>query len=195
LRDDSLKFTQAFSIPTNYFESFSQQLVKKITNATETELELRELAPSLVSLRKENPFSVPLNYFEQINFKKPKATAKVFEMFKSKNLFRYAAAACIISILYFSYISTNTVEKNNALATNINVEKTNNLSVEGMVSYLNEVDEVSNNTENEFTLEESNNMLVDLNQETITQVLSEIHEDEMKEFIELTGISDNDMTN
>lgn len=64
-----------------------------------------------------------------------------------------------------------------------------------MVSFLNEVHEVSNNTENEFTAEESNNMLVDLNQETIKQVLSEIHEDEMKEFIELTGISDNNITN
>ena len=116
-------------------------------------------------------------------------------MLKSKNFFRYAAAACLISVLYFTYLTTNTVEKNDILATNINVEKTNGLSVEGMVSYLNEVDEVSDNTENEFTPEESNNLLVDLNQETIKQVLSEIHEDEMKEFIELTGISENNMTN
>lgn len=195
LRDDSLKSTQAFSVPTNYFDSFSHQLVKKIASTSEIELELQELAPSLLSLKKENPFKIPSNYFEKINIRKPKADAKVFVMFTSKKFFRYAAAACLVSVLYFSYLATTKVETNNVLATNINVDKTNNLSVEGMVSFLNEVDEVSNNTENEFTPEESNNMLVDLNQETITQVLSEIHEDEMKEFIELTGISDNDMTN
>jgi hypothetical protein len=195
LRDDSLKSTQAFSLPTNYFNSFSHHLVKKIASTSEIELELQELAPSLLSLKKENPFKIPANYFEQIKITKPKEKAKVVGMFTSKTFFRYAAAACFVSILYFSYFATNTALKENTLATTISVEKTNNLSDEGMVSFLNEVDEVSNNTENEFTAEESNNMLVDLNQETIKQVLSEIHEDEMKEFIELTGISDNNITN
>jgi hypothetical protein len=195
LRDDSLKSTQGFSLPTNYFENFSHHLVKKIAEKSEIELELQELAPSLLSLKEENPFKIPANYFEQIKITKPKENAKVIKMFTSKTFFRYAAAACFVSILYFSYLATNTELKENTLATTINVEKTNNLSDEGMVSFLNEVDEVSNNSENEFTAEETNNMLVDLNQETITQVLSEIHEDEMKEFIELTGTSDNDMTN
>lgn len=195
LRDDTLKSTQVFSLPTNYFESFSHHLVKKIAEISEIELELQELAPMLLSLKKENPFKIPANYFEQIKIINPKEKAKVAGMFTSKTFFRYAAAACFLSILYFSYLATNTALKENTLATTISVEKNNNLSDEGLVSFLNEVDEVSNNTENEFTAEESNNMLVDLNQETIEQVLSEIHEDEMKEFIELTGISDNNMTN
>jgi hypothetical protein len=48
-----------FSLPENYFDSFSVRLFKKIAD----EDELKEY-PLLTSLSKTNPFTVPANYFE-----------------------------------------------------------------------------------------------------------------------------------
>lgn len=182
---------QPFSLPENYFESFTQQLIKNITAASEIDLELQEHAPALVSLRKQNPYSVPLDYFEQLEIKTKSTETKVVRMFNKTVFMRFAAAACILGIIFVSYFSTNNVQREVASVTRTETDTTNNLTLEGMFSYLNEVDEIPNSTENELTISESNNLLVDLNQETIQQVLSEIHEEEIQEFIELSGISDN----
>jgi hypothetical protein len=191
LQIDVPRASQPFSLPDNYFETFSQQLVKKISGTSEIDMELLEHAPSLVPLRNENPYNVPLNYFEQLDIKIESKNTKVVRMFNKSLIIRFAAAACILGAFFVSYYSTSNVEREIASVTKVDVDKTNNLSLEGMFSYLNEVDEISNDTENDFTVSESNNLLVDLNQETIKQVLSEIHEDEIQEFIELSGISDN----
>ena len=188
---DARYAAQPFSLPDNYFESFNQQLVKKIAGTSEIDMELLEHAPSLVPLRNENPYNVPLNYFEQLDIKIESKKTKVVRMFNKSLIIRFAAAACTIGAFFVSYYSTNNVEREIASVSKIDVDKTDNLSLEGMFSYLNEVDEIPNGTENDFTVSESNNLLVDLNQETIKQVLSEIHEDEIQEFIELSGISDN----
>jgi hypothetical protein len=188
---DSHRAAQPFSLPDNYFESFNQQLVKKIAGTSEIDMELLEHAPSLVPLRKENPYNLPLNYFEQLDIKIESKNTKVVRMFNKSMIIRFAAAACILGAFFISYYSTNNVEREIASVTKIDADATSNLTLEGMFSYLNEVDDNPNNTENELTISESNNLLVDLNQETIQQVLSEIHEEEIQEFIELSGISDN----
>ena len=193
---DTRDAAQPFSLPDNYFETFTQQLIKRIAVASVIDLELQEHAPSLVSLRKQNPYNVPVNYFEQLEIKTHSKNTKVVQMFNKAVIMRFAAAACILGFIFISYFTTNNVQRDVASVTRIDSDTTSNLTLEGMFNYLNEVDEIPNSTENDLTLSESNNLLVDLNQETIKQVLSEIHEDEIQEFIELSGISDtNNMTN
>jgi len=62
INKDDLNFPgkeENFSLPENYFDSFSKRLFKKIA----AENELNEY-PLLTSLKNKNPFSVPAGYFE-----------------------------------------------------------------------------------------------------------------------------------
>ncbi|HTA62736.1 MAG TPA: hypothetical protein VK835_09785 [Bacteroidia bacterium] len=62
INKDNLNFSDegdSFSLPENYFDSFSSRLFKKIAE----EDELKDY-PTLVSLQKQNPFTVPADYFE-----------------------------------------------------------------------------------------------------------------------------------
>ena len=61
INKDNLNFSDKgdnFSLPENYFDSFSSRLFKKIAG----EEELKDY-PLLTSLQKQNPFTVPANYF------------------------------------------------------------------------------------------------------------------------------------
>jgi hypothetical protein len=62
INNDNLNFSDKgdnFSLPENYFDSFSSRLFKKIAENEE----LKDY-PVLISLQKTNPFAVPVNYFE-----------------------------------------------------------------------------------------------------------------------------------
>ena len=62
INKDDLNFSDkgdGFSLPENYFDSFSSRLFKKITENDE----LKDY-PLLVSLQKQNPFTIPVDYFE-----------------------------------------------------------------------------------------------------------------------------------
>ena len=62
INKDNLNFSDkedGFSLPENYFDSFSSKLFKKIAE----DEELKNY-PLLVSLQKQNPFAVPTDYFE-----------------------------------------------------------------------------------------------------------------------------------
>ncbi|HXD91983.1 MAG TPA: hypothetical protein VNX01_02155 [Bacteroidia bacterium] len=62
INKDNLNFSDkgdGFSLPENYFDSFSSRLFKKIVE----DEELKDY-PLLVSLQKQNPFIVPAGYFD-----------------------------------------------------------------------------------------------------------------------------------
>ena len=62
INKDNLNFSDkgdSFSLPENYFDSFSSRLFKKIAE----EEELKDY-PLLVSLQKQNPFTIPAGYFD-----------------------------------------------------------------------------------------------------------------------------------
>jgi hypothetical protein len=49
------------------------------------------------------------------------------------------------------------------------------------------VDEIKDGNDNDTPITAENNLLVDINQETISQVLQEIPENDIKQFIDQTG--------
>jgi len=61
--------------------------------------ELEQIAPLLNKVSKKPVQSVPAGYFEQLNFQKPNTAAPVVKMNKSRNVFRWAAAAVVTGIL------------------------------------------------------------------------------------------------
>ena len=78
--------------------------------------ELEQIAPLLNKVSKKPVQSVPAGYFEQLNFQKPNAAAPVVKMNRSRNVFRWAAAAAVTGILVLGGLqlmnsSKNTLEK------------------------------------------------------------------------------------
>ena len=61
--------------------------------------ELEQIAPLLNKVSKKPVQLVPAGYFEQLNFQKPNTAAPLVKMNKSRNVFRWAAAAVVTGIL------------------------------------------------------------------------------------------------
>ena len=182
------KEPEPFDIPAAYFETFSGTLMNKINKKSAVELELEELAPTLITLKTENPFQIPLGYFEHLKIPTPSKNVKVVGMFWMKNITKYVAAAALISIAIVSFFWTKFDKSVPLMAMSSQTEKTSELPIEGIISYLDEVDDINVNTENDLILTEENNLLVDLDKETISQVLSEVQDSGISEYIEQDGL-------
>ncbi len=175
---------KTLSIPENYFSSFPIKMLEKIKQE-DVNLELEELAPSLVGMQKQNPFHVPENYFTSFHAIPKKEQAVTRSLFSYKKIIRYAAAACITGLLLMTY----TITKNNSASqlASVQTSSASDLSLESIVGYLDEVDGIKDGNENDTPITAENNLLVDINQETISQVLQEIPENDIKQFIDQTG--------
>ena len=178
---------RALATPENYFSTFPSKLLEKIKQE-HTSSELEELSPMLVGMQKQNPFYVPENYFSTFNATPKKEQAVIRSAFSYKRIIRYAAAACITGLLIISYTynQDNTTSPLAALQRNSAAD----LSLESIIGYLDEVDDVKDANESDTPITAENNLLVDINQETIRQILQEIPESDIKQFIDQTGSTD-----
>ncbi len=178
---------KALATPENYFSTFPSKLLEKIKQE-HTSAELEELSPMLVGIQKQNPFYVPENYFSTFNATPKKEQAVIRSVFSYKRIIRYAAAACITGLLIISY----TYNKDNTTSSLAALQRNSaaDLSLESIIGYLDEVDDVKDANESDTPITAENNLLVDINQETIRQVLQEIPESDIKQFIDQTGSTD-----
>jgi hypothetical protein len=175
---------KSLSTPENYFSTFPSKLLGKIKQENST-AELEDLSPMLARMQKQNPFYVPENYFATFNATPKKEQAIIRSVFSYKRIIRYAAAACITGLLIISYTYNqhNTTSRLAALQRN----SASDLSLESIIGYLDQVDDVKDDNESDTPITAENNLLVDINQETIRQVLQEIPENDIKQFIDQTG--------
>ena len=175
---------KALNTPGNYFSTFPSKLLEKIKEDNST-AELEDLSPMLAGMQKQNPFYVSENYFATFNATPKKEQAIIRSVFSYKRIIRYAAAACITGLLIISYTYNqhNTTTSLAALQRN----SASDLSLESIIGYLDQVDDVKDDNESDTPITAENNLLVDINQETIRQVLQEIPESDIKQFIDQTG--------
>ena len=186
-----------FYLPKGYFESFPTQIIETIHLRNDQDGQADQQL-SITMNREDNGFSVPGGYFEgfsaqlmeKIKETPQKEEAKIIGIFGLKNILKYAVAACIAGTIFFSYLGIRDSEAQKQVASLHKTEAPSDLSMEGIVSYLEETEEPSQTTEAELTITETDNLLVDLDQETISQVLTELQENEIKNFIEESEISD-----
>lgn len=173
-----------FDIPKDYFESFGNELMNKILTAQSVDDELRELAPSLITLRGKKSFSVPLGYFDSVAINLPLTKTRLAPILSIKQFIRYAAAACIVGLIVLSYmvmsVETTLPEIEN-VAKN---EQASELSLEDMAVYLEQMEELGHDDESAFSSGNESNLLVDLNQETIQELLVGIPDNGIMEYIE-----------
>jgi len=179
----------SFEIPTDYFETFENKLMNKIRSTQSVDDELSEIAPGLISLRNDNPFTVPKGYFDSTVIAMPGKKNRLAKVFQMKKMLRYAAAACIIGLIGFLYVLIKADNSALLVASSSNNQQAEELSLNDMVVYLEQMDSIDHDNDIEFSNGDEVNLLVDLNKETIKELLNGIPDKGIQEFIENEGIT------
>lgn len=108
-----------YKTPQGYFDGLEQRLMQFIrehADYQDVRSELESLSPLLGNLKKETPYSVPQGYFETLDIDKNKEieTAKVVSINRSKTRWlKYAAAAVVTGIIVlgsFLFISRDKID-------------------------------------------------------------------------------------
>lgn len=184
-----------FHPPKGYFKSFPTQIITTIY-LRDDQVDKVDQKLAATMNKEDNGFLVPNGYFEEFGAQlmiKMKGISKneegkVIGFFRIKNVLKYAAAACLAGIILFSYFDVRKSEKSQQILSANKTEATSGLSIEGILSYLEETKESAQSDEAELTILETDNLLVDMSQETITQVLTEIPVNDIKNFIDESEI-------
>lgn len=177
-----------FVTPEGYFDQFSNRILAKI-DAQESEKEV--LSPLLQSLKKENPFSVPPAYLQEFKVNVPSKEAKVIPLFNLKAVLKYAAAAAVVGIiatfatLFFSGEEKGTLAK----ATDETV-----ISADAFDLFLSETASIEEEETEDFE-EESQSLLVQMDANMVSEILTEIPENEISTYIDLIKNEDLNMMN
>ena len=159
-----------FSVPDNYFE----------TSLLRT--------PQLKLLSKENPFQLPEGYFEQFKVSKPKT--KTFTLPTAHNFVRYAAAACITGVLVALFFLIDDTPKE-AIVVETSKIRQLELSSDAVESFLSDAENMTVASETDELVESGDNALVDLNSDMVGQLLSELSENGLSQYMNLNELNDN----
>ncbi len=176
---DNLPVENPFSVPADYFETFSERIRELTTPSS---------SPLLQSIPKENPFVLPEGYFQEFMVSKQKV--KTIKFFPARTMIRYAAAACItglvVTLFFISEKSGN--EEFTAETKAIPQAEISNDAVE---TYLSDADNLGLENNSDELAEAVDNALVDLSSETVGQLLSELSENGLAQYMNLNEINEN----
>ena len=180
-----------FSVPTDYFDNFPVRLMDAIQHEA-TAQELIELSPLLRSLKHENPYTIPEGYFNNLNVQMPRNEAAVVRMNIFGSWAKYAVAACLTGIIATVFFVSKTGNVTPLAGLSKETETLQNkVSPDAIAMYLEEMDNLSvaETNENE-QVETGFNLLVDLNSETIKEILQEIPDNDISLYMDQDGLGD-----
>ncbi len=180
-----------FAVPKGYFDQLPARLMEVIQNET-AEQDLTELSPLLKALQHENPYTIPAGYFNNLKLEIPKNHTPLVRMNKLGSLAKYAAAACLLGIIAAVFFVSKT--GNDTPLSGLSKESEtlqNKVSPDAIAIYLEEMDKLSvaETNENE-QFETGFNLLVDLNSETIKEILQEIPDNDISLYMDQDGLGD-----
>jgi hypothetical protein len=169
-----------YTIPAGYFEDIQESaaLVASGINDLPAKDELESISPLLSGLKKTTPYSVPDGYFEQLT-NKPlveinKPAAKVVSM-NSRKWWKLAAAAAVIGVIVMVGI---------------------NFIGEKIADPVASIKKASDKDLNEFLEYTGGDAgIATVNTEDAKELLKDIPENELKEFLEETADADIDTEN
>ena len=150
------------------------------------------LSPLLQSLKKENPFSVPAHYLNQFEVDISPKKAKIVPLFHLKAVLKYAAAASVIGIiatfatLFFSNSDKSSIAKSNGNAL---------ISIDAFALYLSEAEMIEGEEEAETVIDDSQSLLVQMDANVISELLREIPETEISNYIDIMKSEDPNLLN
>lgn len=178
-----------FEAQEGYFQKFSSRIMERIKVQN---IDNEELSPFMQSLKKENPFSVPEGYLSQFNVDIAPKKAKVVPLFGLKAVLKYAAAASVIGIiatfatLFFSNTDKSTIGKLNGNTM---------ISTDAFALYLSEADMIEEDDELETVMADSQSLLVQMDAKVISELLTEIPETEISNYIDIMKSEDPNLMN
>jgi len=173
-----------YAVPDGYFKDLEDNVLPAVHQSASEELE--SISPLLSGLNKQMPYSVPVGYFETLNtgniLNTGNQEAKVVNLFSSrKRWIKYAAAAMItgvIGLVAFLVVGKKDIDK----LPIVKFEKKLNKEIQKMSDT--ELAEFLETTE--VTMNGQENVSTNKNDE-IKDLLKDIPESELKEFIEETS--------
>ena len=173
-----------FTVPEAYFSTFSAKLLSRIEQENTS---FQPLSPLLESLKKENPFVVPENYISSFKVSIPQKEGLVVPFFSIKNMLKYAAAAAIVGIIATFAVLLNKTEDKTALAFAVDRSA---ISEDAFALYLSESELVENEQSLTIEIEQSESFLVNLNPKLISEILTEIPENDISTYMSLIDFED-----
>ena len=177
-----------FVAPDGYFNQFSNRILSKID---EQVTEKEELSPLLQSLKKENPFSVPPAYLQEFKVNVTPKEAKVIPLFNLKAVLKYAAAAAVVGIIVtFATLFFSNQEKRSMASTTEEAV----ISADAFDLFLSETASIEGQQTEAFE-EESQSLLVQMDAKMVSEILTEIPENEISTYIDLIKNEDPNLMN
>jgi hypothetical protein len=178
-----------FEAPEGYFKEFSSRIIEQIQVQN---IDKEVLSPLMQSLKKENPFSVPVGYMSQFNVDIAPKKTKIVPLFRINTVLKYAAAASIIGIiatfatLFFSNIDKSEIGKSNGNAM---------ISTDAFALYLSEAEIADEEDALETVISDSESLLVQMDAKVISELLTEIPENEISNYIDIMKSEDPNLMN
>jgi hypothetical protein len=168
-----------FEVQEVYFQEFSSRIMEQIQIQN---IDNEVLSPFMESLKKENPFSVPTGYLNQFNVDTAPKKAKVIPFFGLKAVLKYAAAASVIGIiatfatLFFSNTDKSAIGKSNGSTM---------ISTDAFALYLSEAEMIEEDDVLETVIADSQSLLVQMDAKVIRELLTEIPETEISNYLDI----------
>jgi hypothetical protein len=145
----------------------------------------------LQSLKKENPFSVPPAYLQGFKVNVTPKEAKVIPLFNLKAVLKYAAAAAVVGIIvtFATLFFSNQEKRSMASSTEEAV-----ISADAFDLFLTETASIEGQQTEAFE-EESQSLLVQMDAKMVSEILTEIPENEISTYIDLIKNEDPNLMN
>jgi hypothetical protein len=173
-----------FTVPEAYFSTLPAKLLSRIEQEN---TRFQPLSPLLESLKKENPFVVPENYISSFKVSLPQKEGLLVPFFSIKNMLKYAAAAAIVGIIAtFAALSNKTEEKTAVAFT----AEQSSISEEAFAFFLSESGLSENEQNQNIEIDLSESLLVNLNPKLISEILTEIPENDISTYMNLIEFED-----
>jgi hypothetical protein len=173
-----------FTVPEAYFSTFPAKLLSRIEQENTS---FQTLSPLLESLKKENPFVVPENYISSFKVSLPQKEGLLVPFFSIKNMLKYAAAAAIVGIIATFAVLSNKTEEKTAVAF---TAEQSSISEEAFAFFLSESGLSENEQNQNIEIDLSESLLVNLNPKLISEILTEIPENDISTYMNLIEFED-----
>ncbi len=177
-----------FAAPDGYFNELSNRILARI-EAQENENEV--LSPLLQSLKKENPYSVPSDYLQEFKVNISPKKSKIVPLFNLNTVLKYAAAAAVVGIIATFATLFFSSEKKGEMA---KATEETIISSDAFDLFLSETASIEEE-QIEASEEESQSLLVQMDAKMVSEILSEMPETEISNYVDLIKNEDLNMIN
>lgn len=172
-----------FEVPGGYFSNFPQRILEGIE--LQSLADDQPLPSTLEKLKNENPFSVPEGYFKQFSPFEATSGTPVVQLSVWKKATRILVAACVAGLIML-VINLNENQPKDLTGTSVSVEAAN-IQESTLEGYLNDLELIDNELDKTVVLQDVETILIDIDLQTISEVLKEISENDISLYLEQAG--------